>query len=88
VNKIQIKLKIAERNYPLTIEATDEELVRKIAKVLNEKFVYYKNQYSSADAQDTMAMAAIDAVTTLSKSVYTTPDAVEQQIQHLEKLLA
>ncbi len=88
MNKISIKLKIAERNYPLTINADDEELVRKIAKVLNEKFVYYNNQYSSADAQDTMAMAAIDAVTTLSKSMDTMPAKVEEQMKHLEKLLS
>jgi len=88
VNKIQIKLKIAERLYPLTIEAQDEELVRKIAKVLNEKFAYYNKQYSSADAQDTMVMTAIDAVTSLCKSMDAVPAKVEEQMKHLEKLLA
>ncbi len=88
MNKIQIKLKIAERQYPLTIEAIDEEQVRTIAKVLNEKFTYYKKQYSSADAQDAITMAAIDAVAILCKNSGGITANVEEQIKHLEQILA
>lgn len=88
MNKIQIKLKIGGRNYPLTIEAQDEELIRKIAKVLNEKIVYYKNLYASADAHDSLVMASIDTVVTLSKESGGLPSAAEEHLKQIEQLLS
>ncbi len=61
-NRFQIKLQIAGRVYPLTIDRKDEEKVRKAARIINEKFGQYQEKYSQRDGQDSLAMAAFQFV--------------------------
>lgn len=69
VNDISIKVNIGDRVYPLRIQATEEEYVRKAAKLLNEKMVFFNNNFSVKDKIDGLAMAALEfAVDSLNKS--------------------
>ena len=40
-NEISIKVTIGDRQYPLKIDAAEEESVRKAAKLINEKSKFY-----------------------------------------------
>ncbi len=60
--KLSIKLKIANRSYPLHIERKQEEMIRKAAKMLDDKVLQYKQQYKGQDNQDFLAMAALQYV--------------------------
>jgi cell division protein ZapA (FtsZ GTPase activity inhibitor) len=60
--KLSIKVNVADRYYPLKIERTDEERIRKAAKLINEKVFLYKQRYSDKDTQDFLAMAALQFV--------------------------
>ena len=60
--KLSIKVNVADRYYPLKIERTDEEKIRKAAKLINEKVFLYKQRYSDKDTQDFLAMAALQFV--------------------------
>jgi len=62
---LSIKVQIAERFYPLKIKSQDEEKIRKAAKLINDKVLQYKQRYSDKDAQDFMAMAALQFVINL-----------------------
>lgn len=63
--QLSIKVQIAERFYPLKIKRTDEEKIRKAAKLINDKVLQYKQRYSDKDTQDFVAMAALQFVINL-----------------------
>lgn len=60
--KLSIKVNVADRYYPLKIDRMEEEKIRKAAKLINEKVFLYKQRYSDKDAQDFLAMAALQFV--------------------------
>ena len=62
---LSIKVQIAERFYPLKIKRQDEEKIRKAARLINDKVLQYKQRYKDKDAQDFMAMAALQFVINL-----------------------
>jgi cell division protein ZapA len=61
-DKLSIRINIADRYYPLKIERTDEEKIRKAAKLINDKVLQYKQKYVDKDTQDFLAMAALQYV--------------------------
>jgi cell division protein ZapA len=63
--QLSIKVQIAERFYPLKIKKQDEEKIRKAANMINDKVLQYKQRYTDKDAQDFMAMAALQFVINL-----------------------
>lgn len=63
MQELSIKVTIAERQYPLKIQATDEENVRKAAWKVNERLKEYVEKYAVADRQDALAMIALEFAT-------------------------
>jgi cell division protein ZapA len=61
-DKLSIKINIADRLYPLTVYRSEEEGVRKAAKIINEKVSQYKQKYASKDLQDCLAMTTLQLV--------------------------
>ena len=59
---MSIRINLADRYYPLKIEAKDEERIRGAAKLINEKILQYKQRYVDKDNQDFLAMAALQFV--------------------------
>ena len=62
-NEISIKVTIGDRQYPLKINAAEEESVRKAEKLINEKSKFYQENFSVKDKQDSLAMAALEFAT-------------------------
>jgi cell division protein ZapA len=60
--KLSIRINLADRYYPLKIEAKDEERIRNAAKLINEKILQYRQRYVDKDNQDFLAMAALQFV--------------------------
>lgn len=56
---IPINIVIADRSYRLKIDPVDEEMVRKTLKVINEKIVEFKTNFSGKDLQDYVAMVLL-----------------------------
>lgn len=61
-DKLSINIKIDGRNYPLKIDREDEEKYRKAAKIINDIVLQYRQKYVTRDAQDVLAMTAIQFV--------------------------
>ena len=58
--KWHVNVKIAEREYPFTIDREeDEERIRKAGRLINERLYQYKQRYSDRDVQDFLAYAAL-----------------------------
>ena len=60
MSELSIKLSIANRVYPLTIKRSEEEGIRKTAKMINEKIKEYESDYAVKDKQDLLAMCALE----------------------------
>jgi cell division protein ZapA len=59
---LSIKIKIADREYPMKVKLTDEERVRMAGKLINEKIKSYREQFGIDDKQDLLAMVAFDCL--------------------------
>jgi cell division protein ZapA len=57
--KLKIKLSIADRVYPLTIDPTQEEGLRKAASNINQLAKKFEQNYAVRDKQDVLAMCAL-----------------------------
>ena len=56
---LKIKLTIDDRLYPLTIQAEQEEGLRKAAKRIEEMIKRFEQSYAVRDKQDVLAMCAL-----------------------------
>ena len=56
---IPVNILIADRSYRLKIEASDEEMVRKTANLINDKIGEFKNQFAGKDMQDYVSMVLL-----------------------------
>ena len=83
-DKLSIKVNVADRYYPLKVERENEERIRKAARMINEKVLQYKQRYQDKDAQDFLAMAALQFVTRLIEfEEKNDPLPLEQKLQDL-----
>ncbi len=57
--KLKIKLSIADRVYPLTINPDQEEGLRKAAKKIDAMIKQFEQSYAVRDKQDVLAMCAL-----------------------------
>ena len=91
-DKLSIKINLADRYYPLKIEAKDEERIRRAAKLINEKILQYKQRYVDKDNQDFLAMAALQFVIKYleeEEKTYQAPvrESLEELNEELEEFL-
>ncbi len=89
-NKLKIKLSIADRVYPLTIAASQEEGLRKAAKKIEAMIKQFEQSYAVRDKQDVLAMCALQFAAqveqkTIDKDANQT--ALEERLKALDELL-
>jgi cell division protein ZapA len=56
---IPVNITIADRTYRIKTSREDEETVRKTVKLINDKIIEFKTQFSGKDMQDYIAMVII-----------------------------
>ena len=61
--KIRIRIAIADRLYPLLIDPSQEEGMRKAQRKINEMLKFYEESYEVQDKQDVIAMCLIQLAT-------------------------
>lgn len=91
MDHLSIKIKIADREYPMKVKSDDEEKVRNAGKLINEKLRSYREQFGIDDKQDLLAMVAFDSVVDkleTEKQEKETDDSVIQKINHLNHLVS
>ncbi len=57
---LKIKINIANRIYPMTINRDAEENIRKSVKKIEERLKFYEKNYAIKDRQDLLAMCLIE----------------------------
>jgi cell division protein ZapA (FtsZ GTPase activity inhibitor) len=83
--KLKIKISIADRVYPLTIDPRQEEGLRKAAKSIDKLLKQFEKSYAVRDKQDVLAMCALQFA---SKVEQQSLDNQEDDILVTEKLVA
>ncbi|MEP6846685.1 MAG: cell division protein ZapA [Panacibacter sp.] len=56
---IPVNIVLGDRTYRLKIEPQDEEMVRKEAKMINDKIIEFRSSFAGKDMQDFIAMVLI-----------------------------
>ncbi|MBI1769708.1 MAG: cell division protein ZapA [Bacteroidetes bacterium] len=62
MDELSIKIKIADREYPMKVKRTEEERMRVAGKLVNEKIKHYREKFGIDDKQDLLAMVAFDCL--------------------------
>ncbi|WP_264553604.1 cell division protein ZapA [Flavobacterium sp. N2038] len=57
--KLKIKISIADRVYPLTVEPSQEEGLRSASKKIDAMIKQFEESYAVRDKQDVLAMCAL-----------------------------
>jgi len=87
---LKIKISIADRVYPLTIDPSQEEGLRKAAKQIEIMIKRFEKSYAVRDKQDVLAMSALQfAAQVEQKQIDTVSDSqqVEERLKALDHLL-
>src|SRR5690554_7138360 len=63
MGKLSIKIVIAGRNYPLTINEGEEEVIRKAVEDINSNVQKLQESYAVKDMQDLLAMTSLQLAT-------------------------
>ena len=88
--KLKIKISVADRVYPMTITASQEEGLRKAAKKIEVVIKQFEQSYAVRDKQDVLAMCALQfAAQTEQKGLDKDAEIheVEEKINLLNELL-
>lgn len=67
-DQLKIKVKIADRVYPLTIRRYEEESLRMATRQIEEIVCRYEENYAVKDKQDLLAMCALQLATRIEKT--------------------
>ncbi|MGO3183754.1 MAG: cell division protein ZapA [Aequorivita sp.] len=87
---LKIKLSVADRVYPLTINPSQEEGLRLASKKIEEMIKKFEQSYAVRDKQDVLAMCALQfAAQVEQKQIDTSSDTqeMEEKLQALDRLL-
>ncbi len=90
MGEISIKINIADRVYPLKINTEEEEVIRRAAKLINDRIREFQENYAVRDKQDLLAMCVLHyATATLKaeKQVMNEDTEVAERVYQLDQLL-
>ena len=91
MDKLSIKLHIANRIYPMKIERKSEEFIRNSVKKIEERLKYYEENYAIKDKQDLLAMCLIEYASkfeSVSNKKVVDDDGLSEKLAEIEALLS
>ncbi len=90
MNDLAIKIRIAERDYPMRVAVTDEERLRLAGRQLSEQLREFREKYGIQDKQDLLAMVALAIMADslkVSKEKDGTDAVLTERLARLDELL-
>ena len=91
MGEISIKITISDRIYPLKVNIEEEEIVRRAAKIINERIKDYQENYAVRDKQDLLSMAVLHYATAVLRTenkVQSQDTALVDKVDALDGLLS
>ena len=83
MEKLNIKISLANRLYPMNILSSEEKIIRQSAFKIEKMLKLLKDKYSVKDDQDLLAMCALQLCVRLEKSDTQKRDTEAQIIDHI-----
>ncbi|MEJ6979592.1 cell division protein ZapA [Pedobacter sp. P351] len=68
MGEISIKINIADRVYPLRVNMEEEEMIRRAAKIINDRIKEFQDNYAVRDKQDLLSMCVLHYATATLKA--------------------
>ena len=91
VDKLSIKLHVANRIYPMKIERKSEEFIRNAIKTIEERLKFYEENYAIKDKQDLLAMCLIEYASkfeSVSNKKVVEDDGLSKKLAEIDTLLS
>jgi cell division protein ZapA len=91
MSDLSIKIRIADRDYPMRVSPPEEERLRLAGRQLNERIKEFREQYGIQDKQDLLAMIALSTMADglkVSKEKDGTDAALTERLTRLDKVLS
>ena len=90
MGEISIKINIADRVYPLKVNMEEEEIIRRAAKLINDRIKEYQENYAVRDKQDLLSMCVLHYATSslkAEKKVNVEDTDVAERVYKLDHML-
>lgn len=90
MSTLKVKINIAGRQYPLTINAEEELAVREAGKEINQLIKDFEERYAVTDKQDAIAMVALQMSSKYNMVKRTgmgSDEKVEEKLDELTELI-
>ncbi|MCD4745538.1 MAG: cell division protein ZapA [Bacteroidales bacterium] len=91
MEELTISVIIADRQYRLTINKTEEEVLREAAKLINKTIKEYSDNYAYKDKQDLLAMVALEFTTNsinFEKQISFRDNEMVDKLTEIDKVLS
>ena len=91
MDKLSIKLHIANRIYPMKIERKSEEFIRNAIKQIEERLKFYEENYAIKDKQDLLAMCLIEYASkfeSVNNEKVVDDDGLNEKLAKIDSLLS
>jgi cell division protein ZapA len=91
MDKLSIKLHVANRIYPMKIERKSEEFIRNAIKTIEERLKFYEENYAIKDKQDLLAMCLIEYASkfeSVNNEKVVADDGLNKKLAEIESLLS
>jgi len=91
MDKLSIKLHVANRIYPMKIERKSEEFIRNAIKQIEERLKFYEENYAIKDKQDLLAMCLIEYASkfeSVNNEKVVDDDGLNEKLAKIESLLS
>ena len=89
--KLKIKISIADRIYPLTVDPSQEEGLRSASKKIDAMIKQFEQNYAVRDKQDVLAMCALQFAAQVEQKQIdksTIEESTKLKLEHLNDLLS
>ena len=86
--KLKIKISIADRVYPLTVDASQEEGLRSASKKIDMMIKQFEENYAVRDKQDVLAMCALQFASQVEQEQIDNAMNGSETIDRLQKINA
>lgn len=86
--KLKIKISIADRVYPLTVELSQEEGLRSASKKIDVMIKQFEENYAVRDKQDVLAMCALQFASQVEQKNIDNAINGEETIERIKKINA
>ncbi|MDI9257427.1 MULTISPECIES: cell division protein ZapA [Flavobacterium] len=85
-DKLKIKISIADRVYPLTVDMSQEEGLRSASKKIDAMIKQFEENYAVRDKQDVLAMCALQFASQVEQKQVDNAIDGSEAIKRLQKI--